>query len=77
MRCDPEQVTAYVDGELAPRLAVEIGRHLAACPICAAQATFEIELGERLHSLGAGRPDPRLAGRILQAARFEALATAN
>jgi anti-sigma factor RsiW len=49
-------VTAYVDGELRPSLEQAVERHLAACPSCAAQARFEIELASRLRLL----PEPRL-----------------
>jgi anti-sigma factor RsiW len=48
--CDPERVTAYVDRELPRRLERVLERHLAACPACAAQAVFEIELAASLRA---------------------------
>jgi len=66
--CDPERVTGYVDGELPPSLEREAERHLFLCPICAAQAVFEIELRERVKSSTDMLPPPGLPGRILAAA---------
>lgn len=48
MTCDPEQVTGYVDGALAPLRENEVQRHLFVCAGCAAQAVFELELHSRL-----------------------------
>jgi hypothetical protein len=58
MGCDPERVTAYVDGELTRALAGETRRHLSTCPACSAQAKFETDLGYCLRSL----PDPLTRG---------------
>lgn len=33
-----ENLTAWVDGELSPRSAMRVQRHLAACSVCAAEA---------------------------------------
>ena len=68
MGCEPERVTGYVDGELAPVIAAETERHLWACPACAAQAHFEIALGDRLRSLPEPPLGPELAGRVAAAA---------
>ena len=54
MGCDPERVTGFVDGELSRAAAAQTRRHLSACRACAAQASFEIGLGDALRSL----PDP-------------------
>jgi anti-sigma factor RsiW len=66
--CDPEHVTAYVDRELAPTLEHALERHLAACPTCAAQAVFEIELGATLAELVPEQPRPGFAASVLAAA---------
>ncbi len=68
MACRAEQVTAYVDRELSPRLEREVERHLYGCPVCAAQAVFEIELCESLHDLTETRFRAGLSDRILAAA---------
>jgi hypothetical protein len=58
-RCDPERITAFVDGALdddpvRERLTVE---HLAGCAVCREQAEAERALKQRLRSLRA--PEPR------------------
>jgi len=50
MRCDPESVTGYVDGELSRPAAAAIRRHLLDCGSCASQAEFEIGLRGLLRS---------------------------
>jgi anti-sigma factor RsiW len=71
--CDPERVTAFVDGELdtAARAAVE--EHLAGCPVCRDQAAFERGIRERLRSLPSPQPAPaiedRVRGRVRKTAR--------
>ena len=59
MNCDPERITAFVDGaldddEVRARLAAE---HLSACAACREQADAERALRERLRALHA--PEPR------------------
>jgi anti-sigma factor ChrR (cupin superfamily) len=66
--CNSERVTAYVDRELSPILEHAVERHLAACPTCATQAVFEIELGATLAELVPEKPRPGLAARVLAAA---------
>lgn len=66
MGCDPVGVTGYVDGELEGPVAAVVERHLALCPTCAAQATFEIELRDRLLCL------PPIPPRLGHAARLRA-----
>jgi len=68
--CDPERVTAYVDRELKPPLERAVERHFASCPICAAQAVFEIELAASLHEL----PEPRLRAGLSASVLAAALA---
>ena len=41
MSCQPEQVTAYVDGQLEPALRAELESHLATCEACSRQLTDE------------------------------------
>lgn len=71
MACHPEQVTGYVDGQLGTWLEREVERHLSGCPVCAAQAVFEIELRDRLRSLPSAVLPPGLSDRILSAARAD------
>ena len=37
MTCDRVDLSAFVDGELPPQQALEVERHLASCPACAAE----------------------------------------
>lgn len=57
MSCDPEQVTGYVDGELAPAARAELEAHLAECAGCREQADYERGLRARLKALPS--PEPR------------------
>ena len=50
MRCDPERVSGYVDGELPATAAAVIRRHLLSCSACSSQADFEIGCGGLLRS---------------------------
>lgn len=71
MSCQPERVTAYVDRELAPQGEHALERHLSACPACAAQAAFEIELAATLSALPAPRLRPGFPARVLHEAFAE------
>lgn len=68
MSCNPERVTAYVDRELTPTLEHAVERHLAACPACASQAVYEIELGATLAELVPEQPRSGFAASVLAAA---------
>jgi anti-sigma factor RsiW len=57
MSCDPERVTAFVDGGLDPVRARLTEEHLAGCPACREQAEAERALHARLRGLAA--PEPR------------------
>jgi anti-sigma factor RsiW len=77
MECDPVGVTGYVDGELEGHLAASVGRHLARCPNCAAQAAFEIDLRDRLLSLPNIQPRPGLGARLRASASHPMMTAAN
>lgn len=64
MSCDPERVTAYVDGALDAAQCPELQAHLASCPECRAQAEAERELRARLKALPAPTPAPELEARV-------------
>jgi len=64
MTCNPERVTAYVDGALDAANCPELEAHLAACAECAAQADAERELRARLKALPAPAPAPELEARV-------------
>ena len=72
MSCNPERVTAFVDGELRAGLSAEVKGHLRICPVCGPQAAFEAALRERLLALPPPEPPPSLAPCILRAVRTEA-----
>jgi anti-sigma factor RsiW len=67
--CDPERVTAFVDGELAAELAAEIEAHLSSCASCRAQAEAERELRARLRQLPSPELPSRLEARVRAARR--------
>ncbi len=51
MSCDPERVTAFVDGELDASSPAAVAAHVEACPACRAQAEAERDLRARLGRL--------------------------
>jgi anti-sigma factor RsiW len=69
-------VTAYVDRALDPSVERALEHHLSACPACAAQAAFEIELQATLAALPAPRLRPGFPARVLQEAFAEQCALA-
>jgi anti-sigma factor RsiW len=64
MSCNPERVTAYVDGALDAAGCPELEAHLAACPECRAQAEEERALRARLRALPPPSPSPGLEARV-------------
>lgn len=64
MSCDPERVTAFVDGELAAPAAAAVAAHLSSCATCRTQAGAERELRARLRGLPAPDVPPRLEARV-------------
>ena len=74
MGCDPVAVTGYVDGELEEEGAAAVGRHLALCRVCAAQAASEIDLRGRLLSLPNMPSPPGLAARLRASASHPMMA---
>lgn len=64
MTCNPERITAYVDGALDAAHCPELEAHLAACADCTAQVEAERELRARLKALAAPVPAPELEARV-------------
>jgi len=62
MSCNPERVTAYVDGALDAAGGAELEAHLEACPECRAQAEEERALRAQLRALPP--PSPLAAGLV-------------
>jgi anti-sigma factor RsiW len=54
--CEPERVTAYVDGQLAGDARAALEAHLLECPACRDQEAFERGLRARLRGLPAVEP---------------------
>ena len=69
MSCDPEKVTAFVDGELDAEAAAAVAAHLAACPSCRVQAEGERELRARLRALLPPEPPAGMEDRVRTTAR--------
>ena len=64
MTCNPERITAYVDGALDAAHCPELEAHLAECAPCTAQVEAERELRARLKALPAPVPAPELEARV-------------
>lgn len=64
MSCDPERVTAYVDGALDEAERAEVEAHLGECAACRGQEAFERGLSSRLRALPVAEPSPGLEGRV-------------
>lgn len=64
MSCDPERVTAYVDGALDRAGRAEMDAHLAGCATCREQESFERTLRARLQALPPIEPRPGLEERV-------------
>ena len=62
--CEPEQVTALVDGALEPRVARALEAHLSSCAGCRAQAAGERAVRERLRGLPPPELPPGLEARL-------------
>ena len=67
MTCEPEKVTAFVDGALDVQETVRIELHVQACTECHAQADFERSLRRRLSALRAPVPGELLEARVRRA----------
>jgi anti-sigma factor RsiW len=64
LRCDPEQVTALVDGALQADAAAAREAHLAECAPCRRLAEAERAVRTRLRALPAPEPPPGLERRV-------------
>lgn len=62
--CDPERVTALVDGALEALEAEALEAHLSACEACRAQAAAERAVHRRLLGLPPPEMPPGLEGRL-------------
>jgi anti-sigma factor RsiW len=74
--CDPERITAYVDGALDDVRMRGTEEHLAGCPACREQAEAERALRQRLRQLATPEPGAHLPAAIrrrLRPARGRAL----
>jgi anti-sigma factor RsiW len=69
MSCNPERVTAYVDGALDAAGGLELEAHLAACPECRVQAEEERLLRAQLRALPSPSPSPALDARVRRSLR--------
>jgi anti-sigma factor RsiW len=64
LSCDPERVTAYVDGALDPAQRGDIEAHLGGCAACREQEGSERALRSRLQALPPVEPRPGFEGRL-------------
>ncbi len=70
MNCETvsNRLGAYLDGELGEQEAAEVGRHLEACPRCAAELEALRELDEALGELKGPMVPPDFARRVREKA---------
>jgi anti-sigma factor RsiW len=73
--CDPERVTAYVDGQLTGDARTALEAHLAGCPACREQEAFERGLRERMRALPAPELPAALEARVRRELRRRPLPT--
>ena len=71
MSCEPEKVTAYVDGVLELEERGRVEEHVLACSECRAQADFERDLRRRLSALRPLAPSEMLEARVKRGVRKE------
>jgi len=69
MTCEPERLTAYVDGALDAAASAEMEAHLAGCAECRAQAEEERALRARLRALAPVEPPAELEARVRRSLR--------
>lgn len=69
MTCEPEKVTALVDGALDAGEQERIEAHVRECPACRQQADFERDLHRRLRALPVPEMPPALETRVRQGLR--------
>ena len=69
MSCDPERITAYVDGTLDATQGPDVEAHIEACAACRTQVDEERELRARLRALPLESPSPLLEARVRRALR--------
>lgn len=69
MSCEPEKVTALVDGALDAQEREAVEAHLQSCPTCQAQADFERELRRKLLALRAPEMPETLEARVRRGLR--------
>lgn len=67
MTCEPEKVTAFVDGALDAQEKERLELHVQACVECRAQADFERGLRRRLSALRSPVPSDLLEARVRRA----------
>jgi len=67
MECSPEEVSALLDGELAPECEAEVRAHLGTCPECARLKRVLRESDQALRARGALVPES-LRARLRSAA---------
>lgn len=64
MNCQPEKVSAFVDGALEPRERDELAAHLGSCVHCLEQAEAERAVGAALRRLDRPEPPPGFEARL-------------
>lgn len=69
MTCEPERVTAFVDGELDPPARTAMAVHLEECAACRAQAEEERVLRARLRELAPPELPAELEARVRRGVR--------
>jgi anti-sigma factor RsiW len=65
MTCAPDQLDAFIDGELSRDARASVEAHLQACPACSAEALARLQLKHSVRAAAhAYRPSPEFRARI-------------
>ena len=68
---EPEELMAYLDGELAPQRASEAAHHLSHCPECQSAAAEMQSVSRKLLEWQVEEPGPRVERAVNSARRPE------
>jgi anti-sigma factor RsiW len=70
MTCAPDQLDAYIDGELSSADLAAVEAHLRSCPVCSAEALARLQLKHSVRAAAfAYQPSPEFRARV--AAKIE------
>jgi anti-sigma factor RsiW len=69
VRCDPQLLSAYLDGELSSELTAQVEQHVSRCAQCTAELRQLAESSQLLRQHSIDEPNPQEMDRLHQAIR--------